>query len=411
MRGRFWRRSPGDRGANAPHPAGSPPTPSTELPPTWRRYAGARARWRGANEVRVLREGRETFPAKLAAIAAARHMVCLEIYIFEHDAVGKRFLEALAERARAGVQVRLLYDAVGSFGLPASALDRLREAGVELVEFHPIAPWRKRWNLSHRDHRKILVVDDEVAFVGGLNIGEEYDAAEAGGGGWHDMHCELRGAIVLDLARCFRRNWIVNGGRDYPAPPRAETVTAPPRPSYVRMIDNALRKRRRAIRRAYLDVIHSANRNVLIKNAYFLPDRELRNALGRAAARGVNVAVIVPGSSDVRLMEWAGLYVARRMLRLGVSVLRWQGVMMHAKTAVIDDVWSTIGSYNLDARSLRYNLEITVEILDSEVGAELARQFRADAQSCEPFTEETWRELPWWKRGLAWISYRLRGWL
>ena len=402
-----WRRA-----SPAHRQDGLAPRPEpVELPPAWRRYAGARSRWRGGSQVRVLRGGAETFPAQLGAIASAQRSVCLEIYIFEEDAIGRRFIDALCERARAGVEVRLLFDAVGSFGLSATAQDEMREAGVEIVEFHPIAPWRKRWNLSHRDHRKILVVDNEVAFVGGLNIGEEYEAAAAGGGDWHDMHCSLRGAIVLDLARCFRRTWVANGGKDYPAPPRGDSVANVSEPGYARMIDNALRKRRRAIRRAYLDVIHAAQHEVLIKNAYFLPDRELRQALGRAVNRGVEVSVIVPGSSDVRLVEWAGLYVCRQMSKLGVKVLRWGGVMMHAKTAAIDGVWSTIGSYNLDARSLRYNLEITVEVLDAGVGGELARQFHDDATTCEPFTEAVWRAQPWWRRALATLAYRLRGWL
>lgn len=382
-----------------------------ELPVAWRRYSGARARWRGACQVEVLRDGGETFPAQLSAIAAAQRSVCLEIYIFEDDDIGRRFMDALCERAGAGVKVRLLFDAVGSFGLPQEALQRMRQAGVEIVEFHPIAPWRKRWNLSHRDHRKILVVDDEIAFVGGLNIGMEYAPAAEGGGGWHDLHCSLRGPIVLDLARCFRRNWINNGGADYPAVPRAETVEAPAELTFTRMIDNELRKRRRAIRRAYLDVIHASQHQVLIKNAYFLPDRELRHALGRAVARGVDVVAIVPGTSDVRLVEWAGLYVYRRITKLGVRVMRWNGAMMHAKTAVIDGVWATIGSYNLDARSLRYNLEITVEMIDPHLGAEATRRFREDEATCTPFTEDVWRALPWWRRALAWTAYRLRGWL
>jgi cardiolipin synthase A/B len=385
--------------------------PQNPLTDSLRRYAGARVRWRAGNHVQVLRDGDQAFPAKLAAIAAARTSICLEIYIFENDVIGRQFIDALCARARDGLVVRLLFDAVGSFGLPEVALQRMRDAGVQLIEFHPIAPWRRRFNLRHRDHRKILVVDDEIAFVGGLNLGKDYAAVVDGGVGWHDMHCALRGPIVLDLSRLFRRNWISNGGSEYPAVPRAESVQGAEGSSFVRMIDNTLRKRRRDIRRAYLDVIHAAERQVLIKNAYFLPGRELRHAISRALARGVEVAVIVPGSSDVRLVEWAGLYVHGWMARAGVSILRWPGIMMHAKTAVIDGVWSTIGSYNLDSVSLRYNLEVTVEILDPEVGAELVRQFKDDAPTCLRYDYASWRALPWWRRTLAWVAYRFRRWL
>ncbi len=394
-------------------PAVQPPPEAlqVELPQALKRYTHKSLRWRPGNQLEILRDGDQTFPAQLGAIAAAKRSVCLEIYIFEDDHIGQRFIEALSERAAAGVAVRLLYDAMGSFSLPDSELERMRRAGVETVEFHPVAPWRARFNWRLRDHRKILVVDDEIAFVGGLNIGKEYASKEQGGGGWHDMHCSMRGPIVADLSRTFRRNWIANGGKDYPAAPRAESVAPGPGQSFIRMIDNALGKQRRPIRRAYLSVLYAAQRQVLIKNAYFLPDRALRRAMRRAVMRGVEVEVVVPGNSDVRMVEWAGHWVHRRMAKAGVRILRWPGVMMHAKTAVIDGVWSTIGSYNLDARSLRYNLEITVEVLDEKVGGELVRQFKRDALSCDSYDDSTWQAMPWWQKARAWVAYQFRRWL
>lgn len=394
-------------------PAVQPPPDAlqVELPQAFKRYTHKALRWRAGNQLQILRDGDQTFPAKLAAIAAAKHSVCLEIYIFEDDLIGQQFIAALCERAQAGVAVRLLYDGIGSFSLPESQLERMRKAGVQTIEFHPVVPWRSRFNWKLRDHRKILVVDDEIAFVGGLNIGKEYASKEMGGDGWHDMHCSLRGPIVADISRTFRRNWIANDGKDYPAAPRAETLPPGPGESYLRMIDNTLGKRRRPIRQAYLAVLHAAQRQVLIKNAYFLPDRALRRAMRRAVGRGVEVAVIVPGNSDVRMVEWAGHYVHRRMAKAGVRILRWPNVMMHAKTAVIDAVWSTIGSYNLDARSLRYNLEITVEVLDEKIGGELVRQFKRDALTCAPYDDATWQAMAWWKKARAWFAYQFRRWL
>jgi cardiolipin synthase len=387
------------------------PEGEVALPRELMRYAHPRVRWRAGNRIQILREGDQTFPAQLAAIAAAQRTIALEIYIFEDDVIGRQFIDALCARAEAGVEVRFLFDGVGSFSLPDSALARMRAAGVELVEFHPVAPWRRRFNWWHRDHRKILVVDDEIAFVGGLNIGKEYASKEQGGDGWHDMHCSLRGPIVADLSRTFRRNWIANDGRNYPPMPSAETSPPGDGEAFVRMIDNSLTKRRRAIRQAYLKVLYAAQQQVLLKNAYFLPDRPLRRAIARAVQRGVEVVVIVPGNSDVRMIEWAGHYIHRRLTRAGARILRWPNVMMHAKTAVIDSVWSTIGSYNLDARSLRYNLEITVEILDQQVGAEMVKQFKRDALACEPYDEAVWQAMPWWKRARGWIAYQFRRWL
>jgi cardiolipin synthase len=149
----------------------------------------------------------------------------------------------------------------------------------------------------------------------------------------------------------------------------------------------------------------------MIQNAYFLPDRGVRRALGAAVKRGVDVQVIVPGNSDVRLVEWASLYAMRRLAKLGVTMLRWRGIMLHSKVATIDTTWSTIGSYNFDAQSRFNNLEVTVEILDPEVGAALARNFSIDVPNCEPFDENSWKQLSWWRKGLAWLGFRLRRFL
>jgi cardiolipin synthase len=383
---------------------------SAPLPAELRHYARQVARWRAGCSVDVLRDGGETYPAMLAAIHGARRSICLETYILAADRTGDRFKEALLSRAQAGVAVRLLYDAVGSFGLSSSWLTELREAGVQVIDFNPIAPWRRRWGLSHRDHRKVMVIDDEVAFTGGLNIANDYAATGDGGAGWHDLHCCVRGPIVLDLARLFRRTWLRAGGEPYP-PPAAEQRGQPAGSSYARSIDNTGRRRRPAIRRAYLHVIRAARESIRIQNAYFIPDRGLRRALIRAVQRGVDVRVIVPGRSDVRLVEWASLYALRRIAQRGVKISRWRGVMMHAKAAVVDAVWSTIGSYNFDAQSRFNNLEVTIEVLDAAVGASMVAEFDADLASCDPFDENTWGQLPWWRKAFAWLAYRLRRWL
>jgi cardiolipin synthase len=381
------------------------------LPRVLQPYSRSALRWRVGCEVVPLRDGGETYGAMLDAIDAARRTICLETYILASDRTGERFKQALIARAKAGVNVRLMYDAVGSFGLGDGWLAELRDAGAQVVVFNPIAPWRARFRLSHRDHRKILVVDDEVAFTGGLNIANDYAPVEDGGVGWHDAHCRVRGPIVLDLARLFRRAWLRAGGQTYPPPRRAGDAPGVGGSSFVRMIENTARRKRTAIRRAYLYVIKTARHAVLIENAYFVPDRGLRRALVRAVARGVDVRVIVPGHSDVRLLEWASLYANRRLASRGVKILRWRGVMLHAKTAVVDGLWSTIGSYNFDAQSRFNNLEVTLEILDPDVGSSLVAQFERDVTACDPFDEHAWRNLPFWRKALAWLAYRVRRFL
>src|SRR5579872_1250002 len=360
------RRRPRMTAAPAvPEPLRDPPSRAivVRLPARLTPYARTLQRWRAGCEVTVLRDGDQTYPAMLAALAAAERSICFETYILAADAIGDRFKAVLIERARAGIAVRIIYDAVGSFGLPDAWVGELRAAGCEVIDFNPIAPWRRRFRLSHRDHRKILVVDDRAGFTGGLNIANDYASVEDGGVGWHDMHCRVTGGIVLDLARMFRRTWLRCGGTPYPAPPAAGDAPGARRDTFLRLLDNTQRRQRTIVRRAYLHVIKHARERVLIQNAYFLPDRGLRRALTKAAARGIDVRVMVPGRSDVKLAQWAAQYVLRRLARRGVRIFLWRGVMMHAKTATVDGVWSTIGSYNFDAQSRFNNLEVTVEIL------------------------------------------------
>ena len=407
------------RAQGVPEPVVDAPSRAiqVQLPKPLRPYARSLVRWREHCEVTMLRDGGETYPAMLAAIAGAQQSICLETYILVADRTGDRFKDALIERARAGVAVRLIYDAVGSFGLPGAWVDEMRVAGCTVIDFNPIAPWRRRFRLSHRDHRKILVVDNVVAFTGGLNIAKEYASVADGGGGWHDMHCRVTGGIVLDLARMFRRTWLRAGGEYYKPPrpvgdvPKPEPGSTPGPTAFVRLLDNTRRRQRATVRRTYLHVIRTARDSVLIQNAYFLPDRGMRRALSNAVRRGVDVRVIVPKRSDVRLIEWASLYVLRVLARQRVKVLRWGGVMMHAKTAVVDATWSTVGSYNFDAQSRFNNLEVTIEILDRATGGALVESFERDAANCELYDLDTWGRFPWWKKALAWIGFRLRRFL
>ncbi len=380
------------------------------LPAAMQPYARSPLRWRVGCDVTVLRDGAATYPAMLEAIQAARHSICLETYILASDTTGDRFKLALVERARAGVEIRIIYDAVGSFGISDGWVEDLRAAGIEVFDFNPIAPWRARYRLSHRDHRKLLIVDNEIGFTGGLNIANDYASIEDGGVGWHDMHCRVTGPIVYDMARLFRRNWIRAGGKPYRPVPRPAQTTGTGT-SFARLLENTRRRNRATFRRAYLHVIRAARQIVRIENAYFLPDRGLRRAMIRAATRGVDVQIIVPGNSDVRIIEWASLYVLRNLARRGIKIWRWRGPMMHAKTATVDAMWSTIGSYNFDSQSRFNNLEVTVEILDPAVGERLVKVFETDVPNCDQYDETVWQRLPWWTKAFAWLGFRLRRFL
>lgn len=358
--------------------------------------------------VDLLHGGGETFPAMLAAIAGARRQVHLETYTLRSDRTGLRFQEALIERARAGVAVRVIYDSLGSYGLDPGFLAELGAAGVEWAEYHPLAPWRQRRGLNRRDHQKILVVDGEVAFVGGTNIGDEY-APEPEGGGWHDMHARVEGPVVGELGRLFRRTWLRSGGASFRDP-----VVDPGEvngDALAHTIDNHGLIRRGRMHRAYRHAIRAAERSILIMNAYFIPSRSLRRALRAAARRGVRVEVIVPARSDVAMARFASRHLYGRLLKGGVRIHEFEDRMMHAKCGAIDSTWSTIGSYNLDVRSMFHNLEAGLVILDQRFASQLEREFEEHLQHCREIRLEEWSRRPMWDVVLEWISYRLRYWL
>jgi cardiolipin synthase len=377
-----------------------------------RGYAPPNARLRRSNRVKTLRAGGEAFPAMLEAIASARGHVHLEMYILRNDRIGRTFQEALIERAKAGVHVRVIYDSLGSFGLASAFVDEFRAAGIETIEFHPVVPWRPRWGLNKRDHQKILVVDDRIGFTGGLNIGDEYVPLEQGGGGWYDAQVRIEGPVVFDLAALFRRMWLKNGGSYFPEP-RVHHVEAAAGEhlSSVQVISNARIRTRFQMRRAYVHAIRRAQKRICIMNAYFIPDRVLRRRFAQAVERGVDVRVIVPSTSDVSAVYWATRYLYARLIRRGVRLYEWPERMMHAKSGIIDAVWSTIGSYNLDRRSLLHNLEAGVIVLDRDVGRALEKQFDEDLKGCREVLLSEWEARSKLSRVLEWFFFQFRYWL
>lgn len=367
--------------------------------------------------IRLLRDGAEALPRMLDAIRGAAREVLVEMYWLDSSPIGRELVAALEARARAGVAVRLLYDAIGSLGVDRAMYDGLLAAGGEVIEYNPIAPWRRRFRLtsvSRRDHRKIVVVDARVAFVGGLNIGMEWAPAEAGGGGWRDDVAEVHGPACERVRALFFDVWCKQGGA---AP---EDVS----PRSRRQLAGALRHElsrddvtilghdawgaRRAIRRAYLSRINLARRRVLIVNSYFVPDLRMRRALHRAARRGAEVRIIVPRMSDVPAVTYAGQALYTGLLRKGVHIHEWTGRVLHAKSAVIDD-WATTGSFNLDYRSLRYNLEANVASAQPAFVAQMERSIREDlAARCEPVDLAAWTARPWSDKARAAFFYVFR---
>ena len=356
------------------------------------------------NDLRLFVRGRELYAAMEAAIEEARLSVHLETYILGNDATGRRFVSLLERKARQGVRVRLIYDSVGSLDLDPALVGRLRNAGAQALEYHPVAPWRHRWGWNKRDHRKILVCDGRVGFVGGMNICDEHAPPESGGGGWPDAHARVAGPAAYDLDRAFRAVWYRQTGRWFDS--HGDPVT-PAGPSRARIVGNEELVKRFAIREAYANALRAARREVCIANSYFIPDWRVRRSLAQAVKRGVSVRVLVPGQSDIRSAWHAMRATYSSLLSRGVRIFEWQGPMMHAKAAVVDRRWCAVGSYNLDHRSLRHNLEINLHAVDEALAAQLAEAFERGVAGAREITHEQWRRRPWTDRVLEdfWSSF------
>jgi cardiolipin synthase len=375
-----------------------------------RAYVHRKSRLKSGNRIEPLLNGAQVYPAMLEAIARAASFVHLATYIIRDDRIGRRFQAALIERARAGVRVRLLYDGLGSFELPDRFVEELRAGGVQVAEFHPIAPWRTHYGFNQRDHMKLLVLDGEVGFTGGINIGEEYAALAEGGGGWFDVQALARGPIVSDLDRLFVRTWKRATGEVLEF--ASESISVPDPPHMLALVVDNLRMRDRSSKRiAYLHAIRAAQRRVCIMNAYFIPDRGLRRALRAAARRGVLVQVIVPAVSDVAVVMHASRHLFPKLLRGNVRIYEWPERMMHAKIGVIDGVWSTIGSYNIDRRSLFHNLEASIVIADAAFGVRMQKIFDDELMNSRKVTLAECLQRPALVRAKQWFCYQWRYWL
>jgi cardiolipin synthase len=353
----------------------------------------------------------------------------MEMYIFDAGAVATEFASALAERRRAGVEVRVMYDGVGSIDTPKEFFEGLRGSGIEVVAFNPVSSANalaKGLALDHRDHRKLVVIDGRVAFLGGINISKAYGPASrgpsggkgsgggsagtggSGGGGaspndadppfaerpWRDTQLRLEGPVVVQLQRMFLAQWAHQRKEAPLHGARYEPQVAPAGHDIVRAIAGSPDDGADALYVALLSAIENAETQVLITNAYFIPAEELRDALCRAARRGVDVRLILPSRSDNWLVTQAGRSYYEELLEAGVRIYEREGRLLHAKTAVIDGVWSTVGSTNLDWRSLLHNDELNAVVLGPDFAAGMQGAFERDLADSKAVTLEEWRRRP-----------------
>jgi cardiolipin synthase A/B len=341
------------------------------------------------NRVEILKNGARIFPSMLAAIRSATRTINLEFYIYWDGQVGRIFAEALAERARAGVQVKVILDAVGSAMMSEQLIDFLRRNGIDLEWYHPLR-WFTLSRFNHRTHRKLLIVDGRIGFSGGVGIADVWEGDADSRNHWRETMVRVEGPVVTQMQFAFMDNWVKSRGElltglDYF--PEVESCG-----DYLtQVIKSSPSEGISTVKLLYIISIVSATKSIFISNAYFVPDPDTRRALEGAVRRGVDVRVIVPGEhTDVPIVRQASRFHYEMLLRRGIRIFEYQPTMMHAKTMVVDGLWTTIGSSNFDDRSFRLNDEVNVNIHDARVAAQMVEMFLDDLTRCREITLRKW---------------------
>jgi cardiolipin synthase len=345
------------------------------------------------NRVTPLQNGDEIFPAMLDAITGARRSIDFETYIYWSGEIGRRFADALSERARAGVPVHVLLDWVGSGKIDASVIEEMEDAGVIVVKYHPLR-WYTLGRLNNRTHRKLLVVDGRVGFTGGVGIADEWTGQAQDHEHWRDSHFRIEGPAVAQMQAAFMDNWmktralVLHGEEYFPHLPALG-------PHCAQVFKSSANEGSESVRLMYLLSIASAAERVLIANSYFVPDDLAVETLVQARSRGVQVEIIVPGPwIDTETVRRASRSRWGPLLEAGVEIYEYQPTMFHCKVMIVDGIWTSVGSTNFDNRSFRLNDEANLNVLDHDLAAELERVFEADKAASRRITYDMWRRRP-----------------
>jgi len=377
------------------------------------------------NKVTLLIDGPATYAAMFKAMENARDHINIETFIIEDDETGREFSDLWLKKQAEGVQVNLLYDSKGSFYTPAAFFQRLRDAGVQVVDFNPVNPLKARrsWSMAHPDHRKILIVDGKTVFTGGVNISSVYSSSPSGRSRrpgvkqgekapipWRDTDVQIEGPVVAEFQKLFFETWDQQKGPKlygrYYFPDLKAVGT-----SLVRAVGSSPGQANRLTFIMYVSAITFAEQSLHLTNAYFVPDDETVKALGDAARRGVDVKLLLPGSTDTTLTLSAGRYYFSELLKSGVKIYERRNVMLHAKTMVIDGVWSTVGSTNMDFWSFSSNDEVNAVILNKEFAEEMERMFAGDLAKSHEIRLEEWKKRPVLDRFKEWFAHQFERWL
>ncbi|MCZ8522874.1 MULTISPECIES: cardiolipin synthase [Paenibacillus] len=346
------------------------------------------------NEVTVLTEGREKFDALLGQLQEAKEHIHLLYYKISYDKIGSDLLTILVDKARSGVKVRLLYDAIGSPGLPRKWAKELTRSGAEVYPFFPSLVPYLNLKINYRNHRKVAVIDGKTGFIGGFNIGNEYLGLDPRIGHWRDTHLMLRGGAVYELQRYFLMDWSLASGQT--VPDKEQTAFFPPLVRHpggaaVQIVTSGPNTDRQQIKTALIKLIHEARDTIWLQTPYFVPDESVMTALKIAALSGVDVRLMVPFKGDHRLVQWATQAHVGELLQVGARCFQYERGFLHAKTLVVDGRAASVGTANMDHRSFVLNFEINAFLYDEETAVKLQEAFQKDLAHCREFTLESYR--------------------
>lgn len=361
----------------------------------------------GGNRIECLLNGKRIFPAMLEAIRSAERTITFETYIYWTGKIGQEFSQALAERARAGVRVHVLLDWLGSNKLDPHAIEEMIDAGVQVERYHK-PHWYSLSRINNRTHRKLMVVDGRVGFIGGVGVADMWLGDAESPEHWRDTHFKVEGPVVADLQAAFMDNWIktredvLNSEAYFPELTECGSTWA-------QVFKSSPREGASSVRLLFVLAISAARQRLLIANSYFVPDDHSINALIEARRRGVEVEIIVPGEYiDTKITRRASRSRWGRLLEAGVKIYEFQPTMYHCKVMVVDDDLVSVGSTNFDNRSFRLNDEANLNILDADLANEQAEIFERDKARSRLVTLEQWQRRPWREKAVEWAAGLLR---
>lgn len=347
------------------------------------------------NQLKILNNGNETFDAIFKAIKSAQHHIHLEYYIFENDKIGRQVLNLLKEKSSQGVEVRIIVDDVGSWSLKRKFFEDVRESGIEIYPFMEVRFPRLTSKVNFRNHRKILIVDGKIGFTGGINIADRYIEGKPKIGPWRDTHLQITGDAVAAMQVVFAADWFFvineNLGREKYFPPLTEKNGTP-----VQITASGPDSDWETMEQAYFSAILNAKEYVYITSPYLMPPQTILSALKTAALSGVDVRIIIPEKSDAVTSKWCSFSYVEQLLEAGIKMYFYQKGFIHSKTLMIDDIFSTVGTTNLDFRSLETNFEINAFIYEQKFTRSLLKQFMNDLKNSREIKLSEWKKRSWY---------------